>query len=181
MKKPILILFILFLGLVGLIITIPTHNASVYPDTVFFEDFEDPFSGWTYSGLWHREDNISSNWPVSGVPSPDHYMWFGDNSTGNYDGGGNQKYYLTSGAIDLTQYTGELELTFYSYQVCNDPISVEVSNDNGATWHHQFYLAVVTSFFAQVHFDISVYHSSMFRVKFVFDNDGSATGNDFGW
>jgi hypothetical protein len=47
MKKPTIILFILFLGLVGLIITIPPHSVAAYPDTVFFEDFEGDISGWT--------------------------------------------------------------------------------------------------------------------------------------
>ncbi|MFX1375313.1 MAG: CARDB domain-containing protein [Promethearchaeota archaeon] len=51
---------------------------------VFFDDFESGLGKWeSITGLWHLTDT-GSTWPDP-CHSPTHAMWFGNESTGNYD------------------------------------------------------------------------------------------------
>lgn len=137
MNKRIIPLMILFLGSVGSFFIFPTQEVAAYPNNIFFEDFEeDVFPRWNATGLWHLEDNDTSLFPLDkdeGIPSPSHYMWFGDNATGMYDDDEGDGY-LTSPIIDLSSHTGIVEFTFASYKNTTfDHARVQYTND-GTTW-----------------------------------------------
>ena len=72
----------------------------------YFEDFEGiVFPGWTATGLWHLEDNRSSSYPIYGLPSDSHYMWYGSNQTGNFNTSDRNYGDLYSDIIDLTGFS----------------------------------------------------------------------------
>ena len=81
---------------------------------VYFEDFESGLSQWdTITGLWHLTDDGSA-W-LNPYHSPTHSMWFGNESTGNYDTGFQEMGDLISVPIDLSSIT-EATLDFYHWR-----------------------------------------------------------------
>jgi carboxypeptidase T len=65
----------------------------VTPPPLFEESFEDGATGWTTSGLWHLVTNTNCTTPAPGAPSLPNAMYYGQNSTCNYDVG------ITSGNL----------------------------------------------------------------------------------
>ncbi|MFX0051866.1 MAG: hypothetical protein ACFE8U_11310, partial [Candidatus Hermodarchaeota archaeon] len=138
MQKRNIILMILFLGLIGLFyFPNPSRVSADLPTgPILGTDFESGLNGWTTTGDWHIENNAISNFTISGIPSPDHYMWLGDNRTGfgNYSSNDGT---LTSPIFDLTE-KGRVEFSFYYWKdmnVDNNMVWVDISPDGGATWY----------------------------------------------
>ncbi|MFX1589782.1 MAG: CARDB domain-containing protein, partial [Promethearchaeota archaeon] len=68
---------------------------------IFSDDFESGLSNWvSKSGLWHLTDN-SSAWQ-NPYHSPIHSMWFGNESTGNFETSFREFGNITSISIDLS-------------------------------------------------------------------------------
>jgi hypothetical protein len=190
-KKRFILLIILTLSIAGLIFSSPPLQGSAALGDDFFEDFEEPFSGWTATGLWHRENDTSSSFPLPWLPSNEHYMWYGSSSTGNYNTGTTNYGNLTSDQIDLTSFEGRVRVGFWSYAHTEglpdvDMMWVESSPDNGITWHKlgdvknssvsdwEYYSFEFPELF-------EYYSSSSVRIRFCFDTVDSF-GNDFpGW
>ena len=190
MRKHVIVFFILFLGMIGVGGTIPAQKVTVNPEVIFFENFEGSvFPEWTATGFWHLEDNDTSSYPLTaaeGIPSPSHYMWFGDNTTGMYDD--EENGYLTSPVIDLSLHTGIIEFTFASYKQMwgGDFITVKYTND-GTTWHTIWSGVANNIVFGGTGggpvAEIKS-HSSTFQLCFCFDKDwtdGTPTAGLFGW
>jgi carboxypeptidase T len=57
------------------------------PAHLFEENFEDGATGWTLTGLWHLATSSSCATPSSGATSPPNAMYYGQESTCNYDTG----------------------------------------------------------------------------------------------
>jgi C1A family cysteine protease len=101
---------------------------------IFYDDFESGLSKWvSITGLWHLT-NTSSIWPDP-VHSPTHAMWFGNESTGNYETGFQEVGDLISTTINLTDVDIAF-LEFYhwregeggSYDVSSVYISIDGLN-----------------------------------------------------
>ena len=81
---------------------------------IFYDDFESGLSQWvSITGFWHLTDN-SSAW-VNPYHSPIHSMWFGNESTGNYETGFREIGNLTSTSINLMTI-GVAFLEFYHWR-----------------------------------------------------------------
>jgi len=81
---------------------------------IFTDDFESGLSQWvSITGLWHLTDN-SSAWQ-NPYHSPIHSMWFGNESTGNYETGFRERGNLTSTSINLMTI-GVAFLEFYHWR-----------------------------------------------------------------
>ncbi len=81
---------------------------------IFYDDFESGLSQWvSITGLWHLNDN-SSAWQ-NPYHSPIHSMWFGNESTGNYETGFREIGNLTSTSINLMNISVAF-LEFYHWR-----------------------------------------------------------------
>ncbi len=81
---------------------------------IFYDDFESGLSQWvSITGLWHLTDN-SSAW-LNPYNSPIHSMWFGNESTGNYETGFQEFGSITSTSINLMTI-GVAFLEFYHWR-----------------------------------------------------------------
>ncbi|MFX0181023.1 MAG: CARDB domain-containing protein [Candidatus Hodarchaeota archaeon] len=81
---------------------------------IFSDDFERGLSNWvSISGLWHLTDN-SSAWQ-NPYHSPIHSMWFGNESTGNFETNFREFGDITSISIDLSG-TDIAFLEFYHWR-----------------------------------------------------------------
>jgi carboxypeptidase T len=72
----------------------------VTPPPVFVANFENGAAGWTTSGLWNLVTSTSCTSPEPGASSPPNAMYYGQNSTCNYNTG------VTSGNLTSPVITG---------------------------------------------------------------------------
>ena len=155
----------------------------------FYEDFErDALLAWTTTGLWHLEDNNTSSWPMYGLPSNSHYMWYGDNETGNYNTTDANSGDLYSDVFNMSVFSDTAYLEFWSWADTEsfqgvDIKQVFISPDSGSTWK---WLGNITvngeprwEFYS---YNISSYVSlDSVRLRFHFDT-GDELYNDYrGW
>ncbi|MBA7513085.1 hypothetical protein ES705_05095 [subsurface metagenome] len=149
---------------------------------IFFEDFESGLSQWdTISGLWHLTDDGSA-WPDP-YHSPTHSMWFGQETTGNYETGFQETGDLISVPIDLSSVK-ETKLEFYHWRESEsgwDYSYVFISID-GINWDLLYTTDIGILPWEKVSLDISTYAgNSAVQLRFFFDTT-DAVGNDFrGW
>ncbi|MFX1507975.1 MAG: S8 family serine peptidase, partial [Promethearchaeota archaeon] len=159
----------------------------LFTQPIFFEDFEGGLSKWeTISGLWNLTDD-NSIWPVP-YHSPTHSMWFGNESTGDFDTGFREMGELISYPINLSfSEDSKLLLEFYHWRegegtIGKDVSSVHISCD-GVNWDilYQSFSAYIP-LWQKVSLDISRYvGNSSVQLKFSFDTFDE-TGNNFrGW
>ncbi|MFX1401758.1 MAG: CARDB domain-containing protein [Promethearchaeota archaeon] len=151
---------------------------------IFFDDFESGLSKWvSITGLWHLT-NTSSFWPDS-YHSPIHSMWFGNESTGNYDTGLREVGDMTSIPINLTDVDVAF-LEFYHWRAGEgygwDISSVYISI-NGIDW--DLIYQVDDSYippWEKVSVDISAYVGNpSVQVRFEFDTIDEIANNYRGW
>ncbi|MFP4051711.1 MAG: PKD domain-containing protein [Thermoplasmata archaeon] len=95
------------------------------------QDFEGDTSGWTTSGLWHLVDDSDT---YGDSHSPSTSVWYGQDSTGDYDTGSQTTGTLGVPTVDLSGAT-QAELSFYhwfeteSYYESYDQVEVTVNGD----------------------------------------------------
>ncbi len=151
--------------------------------TIYEEDFESDTSEWSTSGLWHLVDDADQ---YGDANSGSHSMWYGQDSTGNYDTG-SQTTGTLSTSVDLSG-ASQAELVFnHWFETENyddgqfDKVKVLVNGE-------QVYYKDTTDSnvgsednFAEETIDISSYAGETVDVEFVFDSvDGNY--NDYqGW
>ena len=162
------------------------HVTQILPilGPIFYDDFESGLSQWdSITGLWHLT-NASSVWSDP-YHSPTHSMWFGNESTGNFDTGYQEMGNLTSIPIDLT-VTTYAQLEFYqwregeggSYDVSYVYISTDGVNWNQIYTSPQQYIAP----WQKVSIDISAYAGyPSVQVRFYFDTIDSIFNAYRGW
>ncbi len=151
---------------------------------IFYDDFESGLSKWvSITGLWHLT-GTSSAWS-NPYHSPIHSMWFGNESTGNYDTGFQEVGDLTSTTIDLTNIDVAF-LEFYHWREGEgsswDVSSVYISID-GLNWDliYQTSESYIVPW-EKVSVDISAYTGNpSVQLRFNFDTIDSISNNYRGW
>lgn len=149
------------------------------PKIFFDDDFEHGITKWqSVTGLWHLTTNSSR--------SLTHSMWFGNESTGNYDQGivrGN----LTSNPFDLSKALNA-SFEFYHWKETEaaspyDQTVVLISNDS-TSWHMLYFNFSNVLFFSweKLSFNISAYcGSSSVQIRFYFDTINEVANDYKGW
>jgi hypothetical protein len=116
-----------------------TDSVTVYVDDGsgggLSDDFESGAGTWTTTGLWHLTDSSSCASP--GYASATHAMYYGQDSSCNYNTGAATTGSLTSSLITGINTNSALSFQYFrqveSYSGSYDQTFVEVSN-NGTSW-----------------------------------------------
>ncbi|MDA8100528.1 MAG: hypothetical protein M0042_13005 [Nitrospiraceae bacterium] len=174
MKRLALALFLILL-------TVTTSSAA----TIFQDNMESGPGSWTATGLWHLATGAD---PCPNAKSGT-ASWYYGNASCTYDTGATNSGTLTSQTIAIpTLLVGEkAELTFqYWYQTEGDPYydaaTVEISNDNGATFAPQFNVFGTTmSTWLGGTVDLSSYAGQNILIRFHFDTHDNLYNNYRGW
>ncbi|NVM03136.1 MAG: tetratricopeptide repeat protein [Candidatus Helarchaeota archaeon] len=150
--------------------------------TLFNDDFENGLSKWeTITGLWHLTDT-SSTWP-NPCHSPIHSMWFGQESTGNYDTGNREMGEMISIPIDLSA-VDQAYLEFYHWREgeAGWDYSYVYISVNGISWNLLYQSDAMISPWEKLTFNISQYcgYSSV-KIRFYFDTQDGLFNNFRGW
>ena len=163
-----------------------TENKLRTSDTssIFFDNFENDLNKWqTITGLWHLTDSGSS-WPDP-YHSPTHSMWFGDESTGNYDTGFREMGDLISEPFSLME-GDKAELEFYQWREgegdVHDESFVYISTD-GSNWDllYRSYSSYISPW-ERVVLDISKYIGNVsVQIRFYFETYDSLLNDYRGW
>ncbi len=146
-------------------------------------DFETSPSDWSTSGLWHLVDDSDS---YGDSNSPTHSMWYGQDSTGDYDTGSQTTGSLTSPSIDLTG-ASDAELYFSHWFETEDYDgnydSVEVTVNGDQVYYKDSSDSNVGSEgnFVKETIDISSYTGSTIEIKFNFDSMDGSYNSYRGW
>ena len=150
----------------------------------FSDDFESGLSQWdTITGLWHLTDTGSS-WPDPSH-SPTHSMWFGNETTGNYQTGFSEYGEMISVPFSLVGYT-IASLEFYHWREGEgygyDISYVDIST-NGVNWDNIYttdddYVAP----WEYIHLGISRYAgNSSVQLRFRFNTIDDIANDYRGW
>ncbi len=147
-------------------------------------DFESDPSEWSTSGLWHLADDSDT---YGDSNSPTHSMWYGQDSSGDYDTGSQTTGSLTSPSIDLSGVSSaELSFSHWfeteSYQdgeydkvevtVNGNQVYYKDSTDNNVGSEDNFVKETI---------DISSYTGSSIDIKFTFDSVDEKENAYRGW
>ena len=150
--------------------------------TLFHEDFENDLSKWeNITGLWHLTDSNSS-W-TDPYHSPNHSMWFGNESTGNYQTAFRELGDMISKPIDLS-YVSRAYLQFYQWRECEENIDfshVYISTD-GVVWDLLYKSGAIVPPWEKLILNISKYcRNSSTRLRFHFDTGDQIANHFRGW
>ncbi len=146
------------------------------------EDFEDNTSGWSTSGLWHLVDDSDQ---YGDSHSQSHSMWYGQDSTGNYDTGSRTTGSL-SRSVDLTD-TSQAELSFYhwfeteSYNGEYDQVKVTVNDDEVYYRDTSDDNVGSEDDFVKETINVSDYTGQAVQLSFVFDSKDDYDNSFRGW
>ncbi|MFW9867555.1 MAG: S8 family serine peptidase [Candidatus Thorarchaeota archaeon] len=159
----------------------------LFTPPIFFEDFENGLSKWeTIAGMWNLTNDTSS-WPVP-YHSPTHSMWFGNESTGDYNTGSREMGELISYPINLSSYEDSiLLLEFYHWREGEGTLGRDVSFINisvdGVNWDLLYQNSSgYISPWEKVSVDISRYTgNSSVQIKFCFDTVNETENFYRGW
>lgn len=162
------------------------ESSGIINKTLFEDDFEGGLSKWaSVTGLWHLT-NSSSSWSDP-YNSFEHSMWFGQESTGDYDTGslvrsvGN----LTSVPFDLSSLD-EAYLEFYHWT----EIELSSTYDNGfvyisidgSSWDLLEKITTnITAWEEKVYNITSYCGNSAVQIRFLFDSVDGRDNNYRGW
>jgi len=152
--------------------------------TIFFENFESGLSKWdSITGLWHLT-NTSSSWP-NPCHSPTHSMWFGQESTGDYDTGNSEMGNLTSIPIDFSNTTDTI-LEFYHWKETEGDADYDLSyvhiSIDGSNWDLLYDTVADVLPWENVSIDISKYAgNSSVQLRFLFDTIDGLYNDYRGW
>jgi hypothetical protein len=153
----------------------------------FSEDFESGASGWTVTGLWHLTDDSSCATP--GYASATHAMYYGQDSTCNYNTGTTNTGSLTSPPIAGINGNSVLSFAYFrqveSYSGSFDRTIVEVSGDDGATWtpvwSRDSSNASENAWTPSGDISLASFTGMIIQVRFRFDSRDSSANSFIGW
>ncbi|MFC2029734.1 hypothetical protein ACFLWA_03290 [Chloroflexota bacterium] len=157
--------------------------------TLFFEDFEGRFGGWTSTGLWNPEnEGDTCGAKVSPFPSADTGVYYGRDGICHYDTGvPNIGEYAMTVDVDLTTYS-HAALFFWSYEEteCSggcqfDKRYVDVSTNGGANWTTIWESAGPEGVWYQAYANLWGYVGGPVRIRFRFDSIDNTFNAYFGW
>ncbi|MFW9872918.1 MAG: Ser-Thr-rich GPI-anchored membrane family protein [Candidatus Thorarchaeota archaeon] len=148
----------------------------------FFDDFENNLYKWqTLTGLWHLT-NDSSAWPDP-YHSPTHSMWFGNESTGDYETGFREMGDLVSKPFSLYK-VDKAFLEFYHWRdgELNYDFSYVYLSIDGISWDLIYSTDKQITPWEKVSLDISQYAGNRsVQVRFFFDTHDNFFNNFRGW
>ncbi len=154
------------------------------PSMSVYENSLDSISDWDLDGtvgpeglLWHLSTHR--------ITSPTTALYYGIESTLNYDTGSSNYGTATTPEIDLSG-VGDAILTFEHFLATEnlppfDTASVLVSADGGVTWSEVFSTANSTGSMVEELIDISEYAGQTIRLRFSFDTLDSILNQFEGW
>ncbi|MFN0006992.1 MAG: choice-of-anchor J domain-containing protein [Planctomycetota bacterium] len=171
-----------------LLLSAPLLAASISrAQTVLFEDdFEQGASKWTMEDYWH----LASQGPPclnQSIPSGTHCMWYGIESSCNFDGPLVDFRFLRLAApIALPTGGGGVFLDFWSMSSVEsetfwDTRKVRVSTDGGASWTTVFQIDPEFESWTHHTVDLSSYAGQTIDLAFVFWAGDSALNDYLGW
>ncbi len=151
---------------------------------IFKDDFENGLSNWnSVDGLWHFT-NIHSPWP-NPCHSPTYSMWFGMESTGNFQTGYREYGSFISNSINLSDVSSAY-LDFYhwmegEYLSSYDIGYVFISN-NGTDWDEIYRISRPCNPWQYVNLNISSYcgYDTVY-LRFYYDTRDSLYNYYRGW
>ncbi len=151
--------------------------------SIFEDDFEDGVSKWdSITGLWHLTDT-SSSWP-NPSHSPTHSMWYGQESSGNYDTGLHTYGELSSVAFDLSKVDDAFLEVFHwkTLETDNDKAFIYMSKNDGYSWEKVYESSSNTPSWERLNLNLTLYCGyKNVRLRFYFDTFDKF-GNAFrGW
>lgn len=154
---------------------------------LFREDFESGASRWTVEGFWHIDVESGTCQPGA-FPSGTHAAWYGQKlSSGcSYDGFWSDFLHLTLATPIPLPASSPSTLTFWSRSDVEtdtvwDTRTVEISSDDGTTWHEIFRVLPYSEPWTFHALDLRPYEGQTIRLRFVFWA-GDMWNNDYpGW
>ncbi|MFW9987178.1 MAG: C1 family peptidase [Candidatus Odinarchaeota archaeon] len=151
--------------------------------TIFYDDFESGLSKWeSITGLWHQTDSGSTN--SDPYYSPTHGMWFGNESTGDYETGNREQGNLTSIPFDLSNCL-DAHLEFYHWRETEDNPDYDISyvyiSTDGTNWI-KIYDSIDFPSWQKIILNISDYvGNESVQIRFYFDTVDSFYNAYVGW
>ena len=151
---------------------------------IFKDDFEKGLSNWnSLGGLWHFT-SIYSPWP-NPCYSPNYAMWFGRESTGNFQTGHREYGSFISNSINLSQVSSAY-LDFYHWMEKENLYFYDVGyvfiSTNGTDWDEIYRVDYLCDPWENVILNISSYcgYDTVY-IRFYFDTKDSLYNNYRGW
>ena len=157
---------------------------NVTPPPLFAESFEDGAAGWTATGLWHLVTNTSCTTPSA--PSLPNAMYYGQDSTCNYDVGAN------SGTLDsplITGTTASSVLTFNYFRVVEssgsgyDVTGVDIIAGGSTTnvFTRNSTHPSVAQWVSSGNISLAAFEGQSFRIRFRMHTRNGLNNNHTGW
>jgi len=141
------------------------------------ENFDDSVAnGWTLNGMWHLTSRRSNTATKS--------LWYGQESTGNYDNGATHTGTATTGTVTVPSTAPKLSFkSWYQTEggITYDQMFVEVSNNGGTSWTSLLQVTDTMSQWNTEHLSLSSYAGQNIKLRFRFDTIDSAFNNYEGW
>jgi immune inhibitor InhA-like protein/fibronectin type III domain protein len=173
-SRPLPRAALLVLGLVvGTLAALPVAQAA----SGLSENFETGALGWTLTGFWHVTLHRSS--------SPSHSMWYGQETTLNYDNGAANSGTATSPSF--TVGATNPSLTFQSWYQTEDQGTtwdqkiVQISTDGGASWTQLAQISDTPTQWNAESVGLGAYAGLTVKLRFLFDTKDSLNNNFEGW
>ena len=161
--------------------------SSVRAQTVLFEDdFEQGTAKWSIEDYWHLATDDSACLGFS-FPSGNHCMWYGMESSCNFDGPIQDFRFLRPATpITLPTGGGGVFLEFWSMSQTEDDTfwdsrKVRVSTDGGNSWNTLLHITDPSEPWTQHTVDLSAYAGQTIDLAFVFWAGDWALNDYLGW
>ncbi|MDY7076739.1 MAG: pre-peptidase C-terminal domain-containing protein [Chloroflexota bacterium] len=149
----------------------------------YYDDLEGSLFNWSFHGMWHHVDENS---PYPGAHSGTHSMWYGQDTTGDYDDGTANSGSLTAPEVYIPDtgyylrfnYWYETETQGLDYDRRCVQVSVDggpyydlhcLSDDGMGYWHHSSAI------------DLSDFVDHIIRIRFHFNTVDEYYNNFRGW
>jgi subtilisin family serine protease len=151
---------------------------------LFYEDFEDTLNKWdSITGLWHRTDETSSL--SNNYFSPSNAMWFGQDSTRDYETGESERGSLITKPLNFTGLD-DVYLEFQHRKETEDSNDYDISNIsisvNGIDWLKVYENGSTIESWKKEKINLSSFAgNSSIQLNFMFDTVDEQYNNYTGW
>ncbi|MCK5922237.1 MAG: choice-of-anchor J domain-containing protein, partial [Methylococcales bacterium] len=162
-----------------------TIDGSYGTTTIFTEDFEGGYAGWTMDGLWNAEaQGDTCGTTASPFPSPSNAAYYGDDAACNYDSGTNSGSLTMAAPVMITGTSPKLNYSSYSVTEGGstyDKRMVDISTDGGTSWTQVGSFSDSSGTWLSAQVDLSAYSGQNALLRFRFDSIDSISNAFFGW
>ena len=149
------------------------------------ENFEGGLGSWTATGLWHAVTDSSCASP--GYSSPFGAVYYGQDSSCNYDTGGTNSGTLTSPSISGINSTSTLTFDYYrvveSFNGDYDRTAVDILSSSGTTTVFSLNASDASNaaWVSSGAIDLSAFAGDTIQVQFRFETVDNVSNNFTGW